>query len=71
MEEIVGKFNTAKVFASVIDEETREQVKLLLNQSFIKDLVVRIMPDYHKGKGCVIGTTMTIKDKIVPNLVGG
>lgn len=70
MEEIVGKFNTAKVFASVIDEETREQVKLLLNQSFIKDLAVRIMPDCHKGKGCVIGTTMTIKDKIVPNLVG-
>lgn len=70
MEEIIGKFNTAKVFASVIDEETREQVKLLLNQSFIKDLVVRIMPDCHKGKGCVIGTTMTIKDKIVPNLVG-
>ena len=70
MKEIIGKFNTAKVFASVIDEETREQVKLLLNQSFIKDLVVRIMPDCHKGKGCVIGTTMTIKDKIVPNLVG-
>lgn len=70
MEEIIGKFNNAKVFASVIDEETREQVKLLLNQSFIKDLVVRIMPDCHKGKGCVIGTTMTIKDKIVPNLVG-
>lgn len=70
MEEIIGKFNNAKVFASVIDEETREQVKLLLNQSFIKYLVVRIMPDCHKGKGCVIGTTMTIKDKIVPNLVG-
>ena len=34
-------------------------------------MVVRIMPDCHKGKGYVIGITLTIKDKIVPNLVGG
>lgn len=42
----------------------------LLNQEFMKDLKVAIMPDCHEGKGCVIGTTIEIKDKIVPNLVG-
>jgi RNA-splicing ligase RtcB len=28
------------------------------------------MPDVHAGAGCTIGTTMTITDKVVPNLVG-
>ena len=31
---------------------------------------IRIMPDVHSGKGCTIGTTMTITDKAVPNVVG-
>ena len=29
------------------------------------------MPDVHAGKGCTIGTTMTMTDKVVPNIVGG
>jgi RNA-splicing ligase RtcB len=28
------------------------------------------MPDVHFGAGCTLGTTMTISDKIVPNLIG-
>ena len=31
---------------------------------------LRIMPDCHAGAGCTIGTTMTITNKITPNLVG-
>ncbi len=70
MKILQGKFNKANIYASIIDEETEKQIKTLLDQEFIKDLHVAIMPDCHAGKGCVIGTTMTIKDKIVPNLVG-
>lgn len=70
MIEIKGKFNTAKVFVEDIDELTYEQVEKLVNQEFTKDSVIRIMPDCHAGIGCVIGTTMTITDKVVPNLVG-
>ena len=70
MLEIPGKYNTAKVFTDNIDSETISQIMLLMNQEFVKDASVRIMSDTHAGKGCVIGTTMTIKDKIVPNLVG-
>ncbi len=70
MKILKGKYAEAKIYASIIDEETERQVKILLNQEFIKDCHVAIMPDCHAGKGCVIGTTMTIKDKIVPNLVG-
>ena len=70
MQKLVGKFNEAKIFTNNADEETLSQVKELLNQAFVKDLKIRIMPDTHAGKGCVIGTTMTLKDKVVPNLVG-
>ena len=70
MRTINGKHNTAKVFIDNIDSETESQIIELLNQEFVKDSQVRIMPDTHAGKGCVIGFTQTIGDKVVPNLVG-
>lgn len=70
MFELNGKYNTAKVFTDNCDGETMSQITTLLNQEFIKDSKICIMPDTHAGAGCVIGTTMTIADKIVPNLVG-
>lgn len=70
MIELNGKFNTAKVFTNNIDSETISQIINLLNQPYMKDLSVRIMPDCHAGAGCVIGTTIQLKDKVVPNLVG-
>lgn len=70
MQKLVGKFNEAKVFTDNIDTETVSQIKTLLDQEFAKDSKIRIMPDTHAGKGCVIGTTMTLTDRAVPNLVG-
>ncbi|SKC37322.1 RtcB family protein [Maledivibacter halophilus] len=70
MLELKGKYNSAKVFTNKIDESARIQIIELCNQEFIKESKIRIMPDVHAGVGCTIGTTMTIKDKIVPNLVG-
>lgn len=70
MLEIKGKYGTAKVFTNIIEPECINQIKTLLNQSFIKDCKVRIMPDCHAGSGCVIGFTAEIKDKVIPNLVG-
>lgn len=68
--EITGKYNTAKVFTNVIENEAVEQIKTLCNQEFITGSKIRIMPDVHSGAGCTIGTTMTITDKVIPNLVG-
>jgi tRNA-splicing ligase RtcB (3'-phosphate/5'-hydroxy nucleic acid ligase) len=70
MIEIKGKYNTAKVFTDNIEEKAAGQIFELCSQEFVKDSDIRIMPDTHAGAGCTIGTTMTIKDKIVPNLVG-
>ncbi|MBC1863447.1 RtcB family protein [Listeria welshimeri] len=65
-----GKYNKATVYTDNIDDNTIGQIITLCSQPFVKDSKIRIMPDTHGGKGCVIGTTMTIQDKIVPNLVG-
>lgn len=70
MIEIKGKYNTAKIFTDAVDNKVREQVQTLCDQDFTTGSQIRIMPDVHKGAGCTIGTTMTIKDKIVSNMVG-
>ena len=70
MIEIQGKFNTAKIFTDVVDNASITQVQELCNQAFTAGSRIRLMPDIHAGKGCTIGTTMTITDKVVPNLVG-
>ena len=70
MIELRGKHNNCKVFTDNIDNETIGQLIALMNQSSVAGSQIRIMPDTHAGKGCVIGTTMTISDKVIPNLVG-
>ncbi|NLG05256.1 MAG: RtcB family protein [Clostridia bacterium] len=70
MLEIKGKVNTAICYASVIEDEAIEQIRRMCDYEFTSGSKVRIMPDVHAGKGCTIGTTMTVIDKAVPNVVG-
>ncbi|MED4040299.1 RtcB family protein [Niallia taxi] len=70
MLEIQGKYNYAKVYTDKVEETAMAQILELCDQEFTKGTKIRIMPDTHAGAGCTIGTTMTITDKIVPNLVG-
>lgn len=70
MLEIKGKVNTAICYAKVIEEEAIEQIQRMCDYEFTQDSQIRIMPDVHAGKGCTIGTTMTVRDKAVPNIVG-
>lgn len=70
MKEIVGKFNTAKCFATTIEDGAIEQIRSVCDMQEFASSKIRIMPDVHEGKGCTIGTTMTITDKIVPAMVG-
>ncbi len=70
MMEIKGKVNTAICFAKVIEEEAIEQIRRMCDYDFTAGSRIRIMPDVHAGKGCTIGTTMTVQDKAVPNIVG-
>lgn len=71
MQEIKGIYNTAKIFTDIpLEDNVISQIQTLCNQYYTKESKIRIMPDVHAGAGCTIGTTMTITDKIVPNLVG-
>jgi len=68
--EIKGKVNTAICYASVVEDEAIEQIRRMCDYEFTEGSNIRIMPDVHAGKGCTIGTTMTVHDKAVPNVVG-
>ena len=68
--EIVGRFATAVCYAEIIEEEAKEQIRRMCVYPFTEGSKIRIMPDVHAGEGCTIGTTMTVTDKAVPNIVG-
>lgn len=70
MEEIKGRFATAISYATVIDDKAKAQIARMCDYDFTEGSRIRIMPDVHAGKGCTIGTTMTVKGKAVPNIVG-
>ena len=70
MFEIKGKIATAICYAKVVEDEAIEQIRRMCDYDLTKNSKVRIMPDVHAGKGCTIGTTMTVADKICPNIVG-
>lgn len=59
-----------KIFAKTVEDACSEQVMNLARQEAFKDAKIRIMPDCHAGKGCTIGFTANLGEKVVPNLVG-
>ena len=70
MIKITGRVNTAVCYAKIVEEEAIEQIRRMCDYIVTEGSRIRIMPDVHSGKGCTIGTTMTITDKVVPNVVG-
>lgn len=70
MFEIKGKVSTAICYAGIIEDGAVEQIRLMCDHALTEGSKVRIMPDVHEGKGCTIGTTMTVIDKVCPNIVG-
>ena len=67
---IKGKHNEAIVFTDIIEESAKALLQCVCDMPFLADCKIRIMPDVHAGKGCTIGTTMTLHGKAVPNMVG-
>lgn len=70
MFKVNGKYGEACIYTDNVEQEAIAQIIEICNQEFVQDCKIAIMPDVHAGKGCTIGTTMEIKDKVVPNLVG-
>lgn len=67
---IETKNGNVEIYAETIEQEAISQIYEMSNSPIGKNANIRIMPDCHAGKGCVIGTTMWITDKVCPNLVG-
>jgi len=70
MIEIKGKYNTAICYTDILELGAQAQIKMVCDEAAFADCQIRIMPDVHAGKGCTIGTTMTVTDKVVPGMVG-
>ena len=70
MIKLQGKRNSAIIFADKIDKPTKTQISELLREQAYADSKIRIMPDTHSGKNVAVGTTMTVKNRIAPSLVG-
>lgn len=70
MIEIKGKYNNAVCYTDNLEASAYEQIQAVCDQKAFENSKIRIMPDVHAGKGCTIGTTMTISDKVVPGMVG-
>ena len=68
--EITGSVNTALCYAKVIEDEAVEQIRRMCSYPLTEGSRIRIMPDVHAGTGCTIGTTMTVTDRVTPNIVG-
>ena len=70
MLEIKGNKNTAICYAKVIEDGAVQQIRRMCDYELAEGSRIRIMPDVHAGKGCTIGTTMTVTDKVCPNIGG-
>jgi RNA-splicing ligase RtcB len=68
--EIKGIHNTTICYTGELEDAAADQIRDVCDRAEFVDSKIRIMPDVHAGKGCTIGTTMTITDKIVPGMVG-
>jgi len=68
--EITGLHATARVFAAELESSAQGQIRTLCDQTFTAGSRIRVMPDCHAGKGCVVGLTMTVEGLVCPNLVG-
>ena len=62
--------DNVKIFASIVDDKTKEQVKELSESDAYKNCTIRVMPDCHAGKGCTIGSVIQYQNRVVPNTVG-
>lgn len=62
--------NDLKIYSDTIEDIAKKQIELLMKQDVFNNCKIRIMPDVHAGKGCVIGFTGNLGDKVIPNIVG-
>lgn len=71
MFDIIGKYNSATIYAKSVDNESYSQVLAMCNTQELKNCKIKMMPDMHAAEGCTVGTSITVEDKLNPSYVGG
>lgn len=59
-----------KIFTDNVEPTALDQIYSLVKNPVFSECKVRVMPDVHAGKGCVIGFTADLGGKVIPNIVG-
>lgn len=75
METIKGAYTSAHIYTTnnnetAIDQYAMAQLQMICDHESSKGCCIRVMPDVHPGKVGTIGLTMTIGERIIPNLIG-
>ena len=70
MDTIKGNYAEAVVYASSIEEYAKAQIRMICDNDISLGSKIRIMPDCHPGKVGPIGLTMTVTNKVIPQLMG-
>lgn len=70
MEIVKGAFSEAKIFTDQIEEYAKAQIQMICDNPVSQDSKIRIMPDVHPGNVGTVGLTMTVKERMIPNLLG-
>lgn len=70
MKEVKGSYAAAKIFTDQVEPYALAQLQMICDNEVSRGSVIRVMPDVHPGKVGTIGLTMTVGDRILPNLVG-
>jgi RNA-splicing ligase RtcB len=70
--ELTGGRTSAVVYGNYPDPEELRQIYAMMDCPAFAGASIRIMPDHHAGKGCVIGFTcpVPVGGAVVPNIVG-
>ena len=67
---IKGNYAEAVVYASSIEDYAKAQIRMICDNDISLGSKIRIMPDCHPGKVGPIGLTMTVTNKVIPQLMG-
>ena len=70
MKEIKGIYTSAKIMTGDVEDYAKAQIQMICDQEAARNSKIRVMPDVHPGKVGPIGLTMTIGEKLIPQLLG-
>ena len=70
MKTVKGIYAEAKIFTDDVEDYAQAQVKMICDNEIADGSTICMMPDIHPGKIGPIGLSMTVTDKVIPQLLG-